>query len=117
MRISLMSSLAAGLVLAASSVLADPAPVAPPTAATAPAGVANPAAPAAAAAPTKAKKVPDDIICETFDDVGSHIHKTRVCMTRAERDNRQKQGQDDMNNIMDHTRMLTPSPASSGGLH
>jgi hypothetical protein len=91
----------------------SPTASATPTAPVSPTGAANPAA-AQAKSPEEAKRMARDaeIVCFNDLDTGSHLRRTRVCMTRAQRDQRQKEAGDAMDAIKEAGR--TPFPCMPG---
>jgi hypothetical protein len=93
---------------------ADPTPVAPSAAPPAPAAAADTKAKTSEEAKRTARDA--EIVCYNDLDTGSHLRRTRVCMTRAQRDARQKEGHDAMDALKEAGR--TPyqfMPGTPGG--
>ena len=65
---------------------------------------------AAASDPAKPKAANEELVCETSNDTGSHVRRTRVCMTRAEQADRQAQGRKDMQQLYDQSRQIQGPP-------
>jgi hypothetical protein len=92
-----LAALAAGcLVSLTAPALADPAP----------AGQSAPAP-----KPAKADKG-DKVICTTDLDTGSHLRRSRTCMTRRQRDER---AMDDSGVVRDHKSIGDRPNLSAGG--
>src|ERR1700761_7820335 len=97
-RISVVLVACAAMALSAAA-FADPVP--PPSG---PVVVGAP--PPGAKTPEEGKRMAKDaeVVCFNDLDTGSHLRRTRVCMTRAERDQRQKEGGDAMDAMKDAGR-------------